>query len=177
MSETKKEFKWFWAWEDEKEEDWLNAQAQQGWHLQAPGTLGNYVFDRGEARDVVYRLDFKASGQDMDAYLQIFEDAGWEHLGAMGGWQYFRKERVEDEAAEIFTDNASKIQKYQRIIMYLVIFTPFSVLLLINLGSQMSFSGFLAGFATVVSIIASLFVFLYAYAMIRIIGRINELKR
>ncbi len=40
MKEIKKEFKWFWAWNDEKEEQWLTAMAQQGWHLQSPGFLG-----------------------------------------------------------------------------------------------------------------------------------------
>jgi hypothetical protein len=68
----------------------------------------------------LYRLDFfegsswKDSKKEKKVYIQLFEDAGWEYISEMGGWQYFRKHITPGEQAEIFTDSASKIQKYKR---------------------------------------------------------------
>jgi len=178
MKEIKKEFKWFWAWNDEKEEQWLTEMAQQGWHLQSPCVFGAYTFEKGVPRNVVYRLDFKTVGKDMDDYLQLFADGGWEHLGAMGGWQYFRKEAVEGEAVEIYTDNASKIQKYQRLLLFLVVLLlPIYTLSLFNLGTTGNLEGFLAGFTGALNVVMALLLLLYVYALVRILRRIGELKK
>jgi hypothetical protein len=40
----------------------------------------------------------------------------------MGGWQYFRKEAPAGETPEIYTDQASKVYKYQRLLLFLTIF-------------------------------------------------------
>ena len=45
MSETKTLHKWFWVWEFEKEERWLNEMAQEGWALTCGGFC-TYVFER-----------------------------------------------------------------------------------------------------------------------------------
>lgn len=177
MNETKKEFKWFWAWNDEKEEQWLTEMAQQGWHLQSPGVLGVYTFERAAPRNVVYRLDFKTAGKDMAEYLQLFTDGGWDYLGAMGGWQYFRKESVEGEAPEIYTDNASKIHKYQRVFFFLVILLPIFMSSFYNLGAIGDLEGFLAGFIGVLSVVGGLLILVYVYALVRIFRRILELKK
>ena len=42
--ETKKVTKWYWVWDYEKEELWLNAMAQEGWALQRVG-FATYWFD------------------------------------------------------------------------------------------------------------------------------------
>ena len=177
MKEIKKEFRWFWAWNDEKEEQWLTEMAQQGWHLLSPGVFGVYTFERGTPRNVVYRLDFKTVGKDMEDYLQLFADDGWEHLGAMGGWQYFRKESIEGEVPEIYTDNASKIQKYQRVLLFLVILLPVYMFSIINLRMPDNLDGALAGFVGGLSVVVSLFMLFYIYALIRIFRRILELKK
>jgi len=177
MNETKKEFKWFWAWNDEKEERWLTEMAQQGWHLQAPGVFGVYTFERGAPRNVVYRLDFKAAGKDMAEYQQLFADGGWDYLGAMGGWQYFRKESIEGETPEIYTDNASKMSKYQRVLLFLVALLPIFMISLYNLRAASNLDGFLAGFVGGMSVVGSLFMLFYVYALLRIFRRMLELKK
>ena len=45
--ETKKVTKWYWVWDYEKEELWLNAMAQEGWTLQRIGFC-TYYFERTE---------------------------------------------------------------------------------------------------------------------------------
>src|SRR5512137_466287 len=113
--------KWFWAWQDDREEAWLGEMSRQGLHLRHPGPFGQYTFEQGEPSEFVYRLDFVANARKNPDYYQLFRDAGWEHAGELGGWQYWRKEVRGGKVPEIFTDNASKIQKYQRLLGYLFI--------------------------------------------------------
>jgi hypothetical protein len=122
-------------------------------------------------------LDYKNAGKDIAEYLQLFADGGWEHLGAMGGWQYFRKESAEGEMPEIYTDNASKIQKYQRVLLFLVILLPIYMFSLINLRIVDNLEGFQAGFIRAVNVFGSLLMLLYVYALVRIFRRILELKK
>jgi len=56
--------------------------------------------------------------------LRLFADAGWDHLGAMSGWQYFRKKVQAGEISEIYTEADSKIQKYSRYLAYLGVTYP-----------------------------------------------------
>jgi hypothetical protein len=116
-------FRWFWAWQDEKEEAWLGKMSKQGYHLSSLGFPGFYTFNRGEPKEYIYRLDYQTfRKKDKREYLQLFKDAGWEHLGAIGPWQYFRKEARQGETNEIFTDKESKIGKYKRVIYFLSFF-------------------------------------------------------
>ena len=45
--------KWFWAWQDEKEETWLSEMAHQGLHLDDVPFPGRYQFKSGEPADYV----------------------------------------------------------------------------------------------------------------------------
>ena len=89
MNHTTTKFKWFWTWQDDREEAWLGEMARADWHLKSLGLPGFYTFIAGEPRNDVYRLDFVMDRKDYQAYLRQFRDAGWEHVGEMGGWQYF----------------------------------------------------------------------------------------
>src|SRR5512133_3384676 len=82
----------FWGWEDDKEEAWLREQANQGRHL-VKIEWGLYTFEPGAPRDVVYRMDYihTTDPKKVEEYLQFFQDAGWEHVGEILGWHYFRK--------------------------------------------------------------------------------------
>ncbi len=120
MSNTITKFKWFWAWQDDKEEAWLGEMARAGWHLQSLSLPGFYTFIPGEPRNDVYRLDFVVNPRDYHAYLQQFKDEGWEHVGRMGSWQYFRTEARAGQAPGV--TNEWKIAKYTRVLTFLVIF-------------------------------------------------------
>ena len=168
---TMKKFHWFWAWDDEKEETWLRQMAQEGWHFKSVSLPGNYTFEKGESIDHVYRLDYFVDRKDMPAYLQIFEDAGWEYLGEMSGWQYFRTESVNGNAPEIYSDKASKAKKYERLILYLVIFLPI-YLNLLNISERSD-----AGYMQILSVLMGGFMLLYIYAMVRLIVRVTSLKK
>ena len=163
---TTRKFKWFWAWQDEAEEAWLRGMSQQGWHLSSVGIPTVYDFESGEPADIVYRLDYRSpSKMDKEDYLQLFRDAGWEYVGEMSGWYYFRKGAQPGEELEIYTDAESKISKYQRLLAFLAILMLPLFMTLITMRGQ-----FLQ------TIIFPIFA-LNIYALIRILTRINQLKR
>jgi hypothetical protein len=172
LEQTIRKYKWFWAWQDDKEEAWLGQMSQQGCHLASLGFPGFYYFTTGEPRNYVYRLDFVTDAKDYQNYLQLFRDAGWEHLGRMGGWQYFRILAEEGESPEIYTDPDSKIRKYGRLLTYLIIFLPIYLTIfsrnMTSLGDGVfQFVVFLVYFALMVG---------FSVAIIQLIRRIKALK-
>jgi len=170
---TIKKFKWFWAWDDEKEETWLSNMAREGWHLKKLGFPGNYTFESGKPREDHYRMDFITNRKNFQIYLQLFNDAGWEHLGELGGWQYFRTSAGENNIPEIYTDKDSKAKKYQRLIAYLIIFFP---MLFIFTTRPVDTTNDLASIYMVGKLLMGILLAIYAYAMVRILGRIQQLK-
>jgi hypothetical protein len=167
--------KWFWAWADDKEEAWLRANANQGLHLVQARPFGLYVFRQGIPRDVVYRLDYISSPKKDDLYFQLFRDAGWEYVGEMMGWQYWRKKAIDDNSDEIFTDSESKTKKYRRLLGFMVIFLPVLIFNVTNFGSIPSDGH--TFFFTGVQLFSFALLLFYSYAMLRIVLRINQLKR
>jgi len=165
-------FKWFWAWEDEKEEEWLETMSKKGWHLDHPGLPCVYHFIQGEARDYSYRLDFRTgSFKSLQEYLQICNDAGWELIGRMGTWYYFRKECRGAEKPEFFSDKDSKVQKYRRLIIFLVILLPIMINGMFNVSRSQS-----SGFFTGVRFFYIFILLFFSYAIIRLLLRIKKLK-
>lgn len=116
---TKTVIRMLWPWNDEKEERWLAEQERSGWHLKAVRGFG-YTFEKASPSDVAYRMDFGPQvRKDMDEYLGLFQDSGWEHVGNRGQWHYFRHGVVDGQVPEIYTDPASRVTKYQRVMAML----------------------------------------------------------
>lgn len=172
-AETKRVFKWFWAWQDEQEEAWLERMSrEQGLHLASISPFGVYTFHVGAPRPMVYRLDYQyLKGQDQPSYLQLFQDAGWEHVGEMSNWHYFRRPEVAGQPREIFTDPESKAAKYRRLI-------PFVFIACMLLASQLN-SDVYARYPTIAMEVIRLLLFsillVLLYSLIRIGLRIREL--
>jgi hypothetical protein len=165
--------KWIWGWEDDKEEAWLRQLANEGLHLVKLTWLGVYAFQRGEPRDIVYRMDYYYSSQgDYQNYLQLFRDAGWELVGKFLGWQYFRKPVEHGESPEILTDNESKIKKYQNLMTVVALSAPVSLISII-LISQDTLSPFMMLVLAILVLICGF----YAFCIAGILRRINQLKR
>jgi len=140
---TLKRTKWFLPWQDEKEEAWLAEMSETGWHLKSVQLPCVYTFKQGEPRRDVYRLDYMLMKKDqLDEYLQIFQDAGWEYVGEMSNWRYWRKPAVGNENPEIFTDNESKIKKYQRLLGIMAFFLVFLVFLGTNMLTSQPWNEF-----------------------------------
>ena len=110
MAERITERKWFWVWEFEKEERWLNEKALQGWALADVGFC-RYTFERCEPGEYTIRLEMHQADQ---AYISFMEETGADYLGRMMAWIYFRR-RTEDGPFDIFSDIDSRIDHLDRI--------------------------------------------------------------
>ena len=77
MAERKKVWKWYWVWDFEKEERWLNQMAMEGWVLTEVG-FANYTFERCEPGDYIIRLQMHNPD---DEYLAFLEELGAEYIG------------------------------------------------------------------------------------------------
>jgi hypothetical protein len=168
---TVKKYKWFWAWEDEKEEAWLSEMANRGLHLKEVGFPGVYLFQQGEPANYVYRLDYQSlRSKDRESYLQLFADAGWEHVGDMAGWVYFRIKAKPGEAPEIYSDAESKMGKYYRVMMYLIIFLPFLIIFKPDPPEQTG------AFYVIIDGIYAILMLLYGLALFNLLRRMSQLK-
>ena len=91
MAERKTMRKWFWVWDFEKEEEWLNDMAMNGWALASVG-LCTYTFEKCEPGEYAVRLEM----HEMDeSYISFMRETGAEYVGRMVAWIYFRK-KTED---------------------------------------------------------------------------------
>ena len=172
QKETITKFKWYWAWQDEKEEAWLIEMASQGYHFDGFVFPTLYRFIKSDPAEVVYRMDFPSTGKkDRQAYLQLFKDTGWEHVCEMGGWVYFRRQIQPGEPTEIFTDVESKVRKYQRVLMYLIIFLPIWLVVRPNFEANS-----MTLFDNVVFVLYTAMTLLWAVAIINLIRRIRQLQ-
>lgn len=104
MAERKTIRKWFWVWDFEKEERWLNEMAMQGWILAEVGFC-RYVFERGEPGSYIIRLQMRSPDAD---YLGFMEELGAEYVGRVFQWIYFRR-NAEQGPFEIFSDTKSML--------------------------------------------------------------------
>jgi hypothetical protein len=170
--QTMRKRRWFWAWQDYKEEAWLESMSREGWHLQEVGLL-SYTFERGEPREWVYRLDFRPSRKASD-YIEFVQGAGWQYIGKMSSWLYFRLPAEAGTPAELYTDSEGKVAKYQRIMGILVVTSPAPVYWVAVLSKLDRYPPWVA--VPLVAVFLS-FTGLYTFSMINLARRIKQLKR
>ncbi len=170
------QFKWFWSWQDNSQEAWLESMSRRGYHLQNIKAFGRYVFELGEPCDYTYRLDFdRTTGKNSD-YYDLIREAGWEHIIEIAGWQYWRKEKTEGKTPEIFTDNESKIKKYER--LRLSLFSPIPASMVILLAIFKKFPNRHPEWLVILIIsLYMLYTIFLAINLIKITLRINALKQ
>ncbi|MBE5784353.1 MAG: DUF2812 domain-containing protein [Clostridiales bacterium] len=110
MSERKKIARWFWVWEFEKEELWLNSMALEGWTLDRVGFC-KYEFIRTEGGAYTVRLEMREKDADYTAFI---EETGAEYIGRVAQWAYYRK-KTELGSFDLFSDLDSRIAHLDRI--------------------------------------------------------------
>lgn len=102
--------KWFWAWDFEKEEAWLNMMAQSGWVLDKIGFC-SYHFTSCTPGEYTVRLEMCCCDE---SYIYFMQETGAEYIGRILQWVYFRK-KAQDGAFDIFSDIDSRIRHLDRI--------------------------------------------------------------
>ena len=159
--ETKKVTKWYWVWDYEKEELWLNAMAQEGWALQRVG-FATYYFERTEPGEYIVRLECRKKDE---GYVSFVTDMGAEYVGRIAMWVYFRR-KAELGEFELNGDLDSRIEQLT---------TIGRMLLLVGIGNLLiGLSNLRYNGIGVVNLICAGFL---AYAYGRIQGKRDELQR
>ena len=102
--------KWFWVWDFDKEEDWLNEMAMNGWVLDRVGFC-SYDFVKCEPGEYTVREEMH--GFD-ESYISFMEETGAEYVGRMVAWSYFRK-KAADGPFDLFSDIDSRIAHLDKI--------------------------------------------------------------
>jgi hypothetical protein len=111
-------FRFFTIADYAEEEAWLREQSKTGLALVKAVPPGFYTFESCSPQDVVYRMDYK-NRQPEEDYLRMAEDYGWEYVGEMLGWLYFRRPAgsVSGEGEEeLFSDNASRAEMAEHLV-------------------------------------------------------------
>lgn len=112
--------KWFWMWNFDKEEKWLNEMAAKGLALASVGFF-RYEFEDcvpGEYKICSEFLGNKAGRAENEKYIGFLEETGAEHVGTFSNWVYFRK-KTSEESFQLFSDYSSRIQYLTRIIRFI----------------------------------------------------------
>lgn len=108
--------KWFWVWDFEKEEQWLNEMAESGWALEKVGFC-KYTFVRCEPGEYIIRLEMHDNDEN---YMAFMNEIGAEYIGQIVKWIYFRR-RASEGPFDIFSDVDSRITHLDGIGKFLLI--------------------------------------------------------
>ncbi len=154
--------KWFWVWDFEKEEEWLNEMALNGWVLDSVGFC-TYRFVRCEPGEYTVRLEMHPAE---DEYINFMKETGAEYVGNMVAWIYFRK-KAEKGPFDLFSDIDSRISHLNRICWMLTALGGMNLLI----GIMNSFSPARIGWINL------LCATLLMYALGRIHGKKEALER
>lgn len=100
----------------DKEEQWLNEMAKQGFQLVNKSI--RYEFQSAPPENTSIKIDYRTfkKKDDFEDYRALFEDCGWKHIAGTksSGYQYFKN--INDNGNEdIFSDAYSKACRYKRI--------------------------------------------------------------
>lgn len=110
MTQRKTVRKWFWVWEFEKEEHWLNEMAQSGWLLDGVG-FATFHFIPCTPGAYTIRLEMHPNDEE---YISFLQETGAEYVGRVFQWIYFRKQ-VQYGEFDLFSDLDSRIGHLDRI--------------------------------------------------------------
>lgn len=108
--ETKTVFKWWWAWNYEEEEEWLNQKANEGYTLRGMW-LCFYKFEKTEPGEYILRIEYKDNDSE---YISFMEEMGAERVAYFCRWNYFKRKSNLGEF-DVYSDLASRVNHYKRI--------------------------------------------------------------
>lgn len=119
MMERKTIRKWFWAWDFDKEEEWLENMARNGWVLDGVGFC-TYHFIKTEPGEYSVRLQYLPIADENTDYTNLLEESGAERVGRMVQWVYYRK-KTADGPFQLFSDLDSRIAHLEKIAKLMLI--------------------------------------------------------
>ena len=165
MTERMTKYRWFWVWDFEKEERWLNEMAANGWTLVEVGYC-RYTFEKTDDNEYTVRLEMHPFDED---YISFMEQTGAEYIGRVLQWIYFRK-KSELGRFDIFSDLDSRISHLSKIHKMILMFGLANLIIgIANLLSSRSINSAVAVFNLLVAT-------LLMYGVGRMQGKIEYLE-
>lgn len=164
-------FRWF--YNTDKETEWLNRMAGQGWAM-TDFCLGFYRFTRCEPGEYIYQTDVseKMFGVSED-YRQFMEETGAEIVCLWGFWVFLRR-KAQEGPFRMYTDVESTIGYYTKMKNF------FGTAEAIEAGGMLS--GIAAAvmkyspFGWVLALVAGLFLLLFLQQTVRLKKILKELE-
>jgi hypothetical protein len=122
--------KWFWPWNFENQEVWLNKMSFNGMHLRKV-EFCTYTFEEGKVNEYQYKIEMLENSVTTDKakeYIAFLEDTGIEYIGNITKWIYLRKKRSEGEF-KLFCNIDSHIVYLNRIMKFFIAFLCMEMLI------------------------------------------------
>ena len=143
--------KWFWAWEFDKEEQWLCDMAAKGKAL-VSARYATFEFEDSAPGEYAVRLEMlenSPTSPEGQQYIAFVEGTGAECVGTVMKWVYFRK-KTADGPFELHGDNATRIKHLKGIQRLLL---PLSI---VNAGIAVYNFCVGVGFASPINVVCSM---------------------
>lgn len=121
--------KWFWFWDFDKEEQWLNEMVVKGLCLSGRGFC-RYDFEDcapGEYQIRTEVLEDHDEQPHVKKYIQFVEETGAEKVAFRLRTVYFRK-KTADGPFELYSDLTSRLKYVDRVLSLMLIFGPISLI-------------------------------------------------
>lgn len=169
-------YKCFFAWNFDKEEDWLNKMAAKGLILVAVGFC-KYIFEEcipGEYNVRLELLENNATHAESQRYIEFVEETGGEYIGSIMRWVYFRG-KTDNGEFNLYSDSTSRIKYLNRVLISLGIISITNI----SIGLSNISIHFLGGlYINFIFSIFSLSLALFAgYGFFRVFQKKSKLKR
>lgn len=117
----KKVWRYYNIAEYEKEEQWINEMAKEGWQLTAIGFC-RYIFRRGTPGEYIYKLDVverTASDEVKESYFNFLTECGIRVVGEFKDWIYLQK-RAADGPFDMKDDTYAKLRTVNKVYSFAV---------------------------------------------------------
>jgi len=126
-----KVFKWWWAWEYEKIEDWLEKMEAGGLRLVETSFRGVYFhLEKCTPTKARYCIDFQT--KLTPDYMSIINDDGWKLYQIGMGWYILRKE-YQEERPNLYTGFEGLIARNKFLLKLMCIATAIELLCFSNI--------------------------------------------
>lgn len=121
QGEIKKVWRYFTIADYEREEQWINEMAREGWNLTAVGFC-RYIFRRGTAGEYIYKLDLierTESDEVKESYFNFLTECNIRIVGEFKDWLFLQK-RAADGPFDMKNDTYAKLRTVNKIYSFSV---------------------------------------------------------
>ena len=119
----------FFIWQASAEARWLEEMAAQG--LALVYAIPFYLFKRAQPEQVHYCHDYAVVKRaDLENYIQLYQDAGWERVMRYGRWFYFKSKTSQ----QVFSDEQTLLHKSVGILKGLLSIFVFGLILSLSVA-------------------------------------------